>query len=130
VRSHSLPTSIRGLADDFEIARCCWRSAVRKNLAQNLVARSETLLHAVGQHKELVASGECCWPVRDQHNDRSARLEIDDRLVQGRLALAVEVRVRLVEDDKERVGIQGACERDQVPRAPARALRPWPLASQ
>jgi len=73
------------------------------------------LLHAAGEHKKLVASGECCWPVRDQHNDRSARLEIDDRLVQGRLALAVEVRVRLVEEDKKGVAIQGACERDALP---------------
>jgi hypothetical protein len=92
---------------------------VRENLAQNLLARSKPLLHAVGEHKELVAGGEYCWSVCDQHNDRSARLEINDRLVQGRLTLAVEVCVRLVEDDKERVAIQGACERDALP-LPAR----------
>src|SRR5262249_56109741 len=122
VRSHSLPTSMRCIGDDFEIARCCWRSAVCKNLAQNLVARSETLLHAVGEHKEPVASGECCWPVRDQHNDRSARLEIDDRLVQGRLALAVEVRVRLLQHDKEPVPIQAPLP----PPPPAPAPPPTP----
>jgi hypothetical protein len=41
-------------------------------------------------------------------------------LVQGRLALAVEVRVRLVEHDKERVA---ASERDALPLPPDKSYR-------
>jgi hypothetical protein len=65
-----------------------------------------------------------CRPAPDAADeDRSARLEINDRLVQGRLALAVEVRVRLVEHDKERVAIQGASERDALPLPPDKSYR-------
>src|SRR6516164_612204 len=82
------------------------RRAVRNPVARRWRAQG------AGRKRRVLLAGD------DQHNDRSARLEIDDRLVQGRLALAVEVRVRLVEDDKERVAIQGACERDALPLPP------------
>jgi hypothetical protein len=62
---------------------------VRENLAQNLLARSKPLLHAIGEHKELITAKDCRWPMRDQHNDRSTGLKANDCLLQGRLALAV-----------------------------------------
>ena len=62
----------------------------------------------------MVAHGEHRWPVRDQHDNGAARLEVDDGLAQGDLALGVEIGIRLVEHDQEGIAIQGARQRDAL----------------
>ena len=68
----------------------------------------------VGEHQDVVANGEHRRPVRDQHDDGAARLEVGDGLAQGQLALVVEIGVRLVEHDQERVAIERARQRDAL----------------
>src|SRR5689334_1092781 len=86
-----------------------------QHFLHNLVARPERLLQAVREHQDLVADGQRGWPVRDQDDDRAAVLRGRNRLMERRLALVVEVRVRLVEYDQERIAIESARQRDALP---------------
>ena len=52
--------------------------------------------------------------MRDDDNDRAARLELAQRILQGGFALAVEIGVGLVEHDQERIAVERARERDAL----------------
>ena len=49
--------------------------------------------------------------MRNQHDDGSPRFEIYQRLAQCQLALVIEIRVRLVEHNEERIAVQRARQR-------------------
>ncbi len=91
---------------------------------QDLIARPERLLLAVGENEHLLAGRKRRRPMGDQHHDGAARLHVEDRPLQRRLALAVEVGVGLIEDDQERLAVDGARERDAL-ALPAREDRPF-----
>jgi hypothetical protein len=88
--------SSRGAPEDLEIAG---RRRRRRNGAchplHDLVARPAILLLPVGEHQDVVANGEHRRPMRDQHDNRSAGLEVGDGLAQSKLAIVVEIGVRL-----------------------------------
>src|SRR6185503_13518533 len=92
------------------------------HLAQNLVARPECRLHAVDEEQHLVAGCERRWTMRNHDDDRAARLEITQRILQRYLALGVEIGGRLVEHDEEWIAVECASERDALP-LPARKDR-------
>jgi hypothetical protein len=53
--------------------------------------------------------------MRNQDDDGAPRFDAGDRLQQGRLTFAVEIGVRFVEHNEERVAIQGTRQRDALP---------------
>ena len=85
-----------------------------QHLAQHLVLRPEGLRAAVRHHQDQVDGGERARPVRDDDDDAAARAHAEDGAGQRLLALAVEIGVRLVEHDQERVAVERAGQRDAL----------------
>src|SRR5437667_10183378 len=52
--------------------------------------------------------------MRNQDHDGTARLEVDNRLLQCNYALIIEVGVRLIENDEEGIAVESARQRDAL----------------
>jgi len=72
-------------------------------MLQHLVLGSHELDFAVAQHHYEIDVGQRHWPVRHQDHDAAACPGRADRPVQGLVAVVVEIRVRLVEYNEERL---------------------------
>src|SRR5436305_11835315 len=103
------------LRHDLEIARrsSCGRE-LRHELAEHLVAWPECLLLAIEHDERLVAHGKRRAPVRNENDDRAARLEALHGLGECILAFAVEIGGGLVELHQKRLAVQRARERDAL----------------
>ena len=76
--------------------------------------RSERLHAALVQDEHVVDAGQRARAVRDDDRDAAARAHTADRTGQRLARRRVEVRVRLVEHDQERVAVEGAGQRDAL----------------
>jgi hypothetical protein len=75
------------------------------------VAGSEGVLHAIEQHQHLVTDRQHRSAMCDQDDNGTARLGISSRLEQCHFPVAIEIGVRLIEDDQKRIaGV--ACGRE------------------
>ena len=83
-------------------------------LCENLFLRSEGRHAAILDDTDHVDSCERARPVGDHHGDATSRLDADDGLGKGGFAFGVEVRVRLVEDDEERIAVERAGQADAL----------------
>ena len=91
-----------------------WGAGRAVILRTHLIARPELLLLPVGKHQQVVANGQHRRPMRDQHDDGAARLEVDDRLAQRALAFVVEIGIRLVEHNEKGVAKERARQSDAL----------------
>ena len=95
-------------------------------LAQHLVARPEGLDDALVHHEQQVAFRDRRRAVRHDDDDAAVGLDLADRVHQRLAALAVEVRVRLVEHHERRVAVERAGERDALALAAGEPRRRRP----
>ncbi len=65
-----------------------------------------------GQHE--INAGKRARTMSDDHNDPAALAHARDRLGQRPVAVGIEVRVRFVENDQERIAVHGARERNTL----------------
>jgi len=69
------------------------------------------VLHAIEQHQHLVTDRQHRSVMCDQDDNGAARLGITSRLEQCHFPVAIEIGVRLIEDDQKRIaGV--ACSRE------------------
>src|SRR5215208_6848028 len=87
------------------------------DLAQHLALRPEGLHPSLTHDEQIVDGGEGARTVRHHDDDLSARPRGRDRGGQRLLALGIEVRVRLVEHDQERIAVEraGKCDALALP---------------
>ena len=83
-------------------------------LGQDLVLRTERLLTALLHHQQEIDAGDRARPMRDDDDDAAARATREDRLGQGFVAFGIEIGIRLVEHDQERIAVERARQRDAL----------------
>ena len=77
---------------------------------EHLILGSECLLLAVGHDQNLIDCRDSARPVGDHYGDAAARSNIHDCIRKRRLAVGIEIGIRLVEHDQEGIAIEGAGE--------------------
>ena len=92
--------------------------------AQHLLARAKGALRAVLQHQQHLAFLDRGGPVRDDDDGAAAVLVGGDGAVQRGGALVVEVRVRFVQHQQDRVEIERARQADALDLAIRERLGP------
>src|SRR5215207_5647339 len=108
-------TTARPPSSWLRIDRCAGACRAAEHLVQHLVLRSEGLGFPIRHHQNEIDAGERARAVRDHHDDAAAGARAQDRLGQRLLSLGVEVGVRLVKHEQERVAVERARKRDALP---------------
>ena len=85
-----------------------------QHLTEHLLLRSERLHAAVFQHQELIDRLDADRPMRHHHHDGATFTRRANRTRQRLVALGVEVGIRLVEHDQERIAVQRPRQRDPL----------------
>src|SRR5262245_14232047 len=80
----------------------------RPDLGKDLLARPEEPHPSVGQHENLVDDAQKRRPMGDDHDSPPAVLQPRQGIAQRVLTLAVEICIRLVEDDQSHIAIERA----------------------
>src|SRR5579883_30151 len=111
------------LRDEVRRANLAHGAAGAVQLGDHLAALAEHVDDAVAQDEELVGEAENARPMGDDDDGGAALLELRDRLQQRLLAVEIEARIRLVEDDEARTPVEGAGEADALALA-AREAQP------
>ena len=92
------------------LLRLLWTEQLR----QNFVARAHGVDAAVDHGEHLVDAGERARPMRHHDHDAAARAHAQDRLRQRLVAVGIEIGIRLVQHDQERIAIERARQRDAL----------------
>src|SRR3954447_4468096 len=72
-------------------------------------------MRATVQHCEhLIDARECARTMGNDDDDGSPRARSHDRLRQSLVAVGIEVRIRLIEDDQERIAVERARKRNAL----------------
>lgn len=90
------------------------RTLLAVESSENGVARAERLLFAVAHHRHQVDFPEQRHPVRDDDHYALALAHAGDRGAEGRFAFRVEVRIRLIKHEQERIAIERPGESDAL----------------
>src|SRR6185503_21119586 len=75
---------------------------------QNLMSGAESRLAAILQHENLVDFRQDAGAVGQHDDDGTSRLGRVNGLVEGGLAILIECRIRLVEDDQKGVAVESS----------------------
>src|SRR5689334_19088085 len=118
-RASSLMERLSDLSDGLTVSSGRWPQVGRARdplveTVQDLAARANHLNGAVAQHEDGIDLIENAGPVADDDDHGAIPLYRGDRLVQGRLALGVQVGVRLVQHDQPGSAQQRACQADAL----------------
>ena len=76
------------------------------DLRRAIVARAHGVDAAVDHGENLVDAGERAWPMRHHDHNTAARAHAQDRLRQRLIAFGIEIGIRLVQHDQERIAIE------------------------
>ena len=85
-----------------------------QNLGQDFVLRPEGLHAPIVHDQNLIDAGNGAWAVGDDDDDALAFAHAENCAGQRFVALGVEVGVRLIENDQERIAVDRAGERDPL----------------
>jgi hypothetical protein len=81
---------------------------------EDFLFRSELLLAPLGHDQNVIGAGDGARAMGDHHRDAAAGAHAEDGAGQRLVAFRVEVRIRLVEHDKERIAIERARQADAL----------------
>ena len=84
------------------------------NAREDFFFGAELLLPAFGHHQDIVDAGDRARPMRDDDNDRAPGAQAENGARQRFVAFRVEIGVRFVKHDQERIAIKRARKRDPL----------------